>query len=54
MTVSLGLVGYCREMTDLRALIDRMEPERRVLYLPFERGDCDAPGAVYLHLGMWY
>jgi hypothetical protein len=54
VTVSLGLFAYRQELTDRRALIGRMEPERRVVYLPVERGDPDAPGAVHLHSGMWY
>lgn len=53
-TVGLGLLNYRREMLDLRALVAGMEPGRRVLYLPADRGDPDAPGAVYLHAGMWY
>ena len=53
-TVGLDLLNYRREMVDLRVLIGRMEPERRLLYLPVERGDPEAPGAVYLHSGMWY
>jgi hypothetical protein len=53
-TIGLELLNYRREMVDLRALIGRMEPERRLLYFPLDRADPAAPGAVYLHSGMWY
>jgi hypothetical protein len=51
---SIRYIAYDREVADFRDVLSRLEPHRRVLYLPVNPVSQFVSGRVFMHFGCYY
>ena len=54
LLLAVRFLGAREELGDLRSVLARAEPHKRLLYLAFDHGSEHLPYPVFMHIGSWY